>query len=233
MARATKASASSKTVPRARIVDALMELIAERLWEDETISDVCARAGVTLADFRDAFPSKGAVLAGLSRRIDRAVLEGTTDDLADEPPKERLFDVLMRRLDAMAPYRAGLESVAGWAKRDPLGALALNQMAMNSMRFMLEAAGLDGEGALGAVKTQGLVIAWLRVLDVWFKDEDPGLAATMAALDRELTRGGEWARRAEKLHELTAPLRNLCGALLARRPAPRRRRDEDDETISV
>lgn len=233
MARATKASVSSKTDPRARIVDALMELIAERLWEDVTISDVCARADVSLADFRDAFPSKGAVLAGLSRRLDRIVLDATTDDLADEPPKERLFDVLMRRLDAMAPYKAGLESVAGWAKRDPLGALALNQMAMNSMRFMLEAAGLDGEGALGAVKTQGLVIAWLRVLDVWFHDHDPGLAATMAALDRELTRGGEWARRAEKLHELTAPLRNLCGALLARRPAARRRRDEDDETISV
>jgi AcrR family transcriptional regulator len=180
MARASKASASSKPDPRARIVDALMELIAERLWEDVTISDVCARADVSLADFRDAFPSKGAVLAGLSRRLDRIVLDATTNDLADEPPKERLFDVLMRRLDAMAPYKAGLESVAGWAKRDPLGALALNQMAMNSMRFMLEAAGLDA--ATMAALDRGAARA----------------AATMGA-----PRRGSW-------HELTAPLRTFA-----------------------
>ena len=83
------------------------------------------RAGVSLADFRDAFPSKGAVLAGLSRKIDRAVLEGSTRDLSEETAKERLFDVLMRRLDAMAPYRLGLEGVADWVRKDPLAATAL------------------------------------------------------------------------------------------------------------
>jgi AcrR family transcriptional regulator len=234
MARAAKTAPTAKADPRARIVDALMELAGERAWEDISISDIAARAGVSLADFRDAFPSKGAVLAGLSRRIDRIVLDDTGDELAGEPAKDRLFDVLMRRLDAMTPYRAGLEAVARWARRDPVAALALNQMAVNSMRFMLEAARIDAEGPLGLAKTQGLVLVWLRVLDVWFDDDEGDLSRTMAALDRELARGGEWARRAEKLHELAQPLRNLCAALFAPRPAARApRRRSEDETVDV
>src|ERR1700752_2760409 len=93
---------------RARIVDALLALAAERAFEDISLTDIAEKAGVTLADFRDAFPSKGAVLAGFTRRIGRPVLEKRSDDLTGEAPKERLFDVLMRRLDAMAPYKEGL-----------------------------------------------------------------------------------------------------------------------------
>ena len=35
--------------------------------------------------------------------IDRKVLSGGEADMAEEPPRERLFDVLMRRLEALAP----------------------------------------------------------------------------------------------------------------------------------
>ena len=105
---------------------------------------------MSLADFRDAFPSKGAVLAGFSRRIDRAVLAQDDGELADENPRERLFDVLMRRLEAMAPYREGLREVTAWLRREPAAALAMNQVAMSSMRFMLEAAGIEAAGRVRA-----------------------------------------------------------------------------------
>ena len=119
--------AGKRADPRARIIDALMRLAAERAFEDIAIRDICAAAGVTLADFRDAFPSKGAVLGGFSKRIDRAVLSHGAAELASEAPRERLFDVLMRRLDAMAPYRGGLREIAAWLRRDPTAALALNR----------------------------------------------------------------------------------------------------------
>ena len=203
---ASPSAAPTSGDARTRIVDALLALAAERAFEDISISDIAEKAGVTLADFRDAFPSKGAVLAGFNRRIDRIVLEKRSDDLAGEAPKERLFDVLMRRLDAMAPYKEGLRGIAQWLRREPLSALAMNQLAVNSMRFMLEAAGLESDGAVGALKLQGLVLAWARVLDVWFED-DADLAKTMAALDRELTRGERFVSRAESLDRLAAPLK--------------------------
>ena len=110
------------------------------------------------------FPSKGAVLAGFSRRIDRAVLAQDGGELADESPRERLFDILMRRLEAMAPYREGLREATAWLRRDPVAALAMNQVVLGSMRFMLEAAGIEVEdGAAGAIKLQGLALAWARI----------------------------------------------------------------------
>lgn len=207
-----------KRNPKDAIVEALMELAGERVWEDITISDVAARANLSLAEFRDCYPSKGAVLAGFVRKIDHAVLEGSSDDLLGEPAKERLFDVLMRRLDALKPYKLGLEGIAEWLGRAPLAAASVNALEINSMRFMLEAAGIESEGPVGALKVQGLVLLWGRVLRTWFRDDDPGMATTMALLDKELTRGGRIVSRAEDLNRLASPLVSLARAFFERRP---------------
>jgi AcrR family transcriptional regulator len=198
--------------PRSRIIDAQMALAAEQRFEEISISAICAKAGVTLADFRDCFPSKGAVLAGFSKRIDRIVLQQRSDDLANEAPKERLFDVLMRRLDAMRPYRDGLREIGQWLRRDPLSALAVNQVVVNSMRFMLEAAGIDSEGGAGAVKLQGLALAWARIVNVWLDDKEPELSKTMATLDRELTRGERFVARVESVDRIAGPFKALARA---------------------
>ena len=229
-----KPSPAPKTAdPRARIVDALMRLAAERKFEDIAIREICAAADVTLADFRDAFPSKGAVLSGFSKQIDRAVLSRGLDELAAEAPRERLFDVLMRRLDAMAPYRGGLREIAAWLRRYPAAALAMNRVSVNSMRFMLEAAGIDSDGPAGALKLQGLAFAWARIVAVWLADSEPGLSRTMAALDRELTHGGRWVAGVERLERLAAPLKAIARAAMDSRPRARagfRRPREADAT---
>jgi AcrR family transcriptional regulator len=224
---ATSAKSEAKpTDPRGRIVDAVMKLAEERSFEDIAIRDICKEAGVTLAEFRDSFPSKGAVLAGFSRRIDRAVLSQESEDLVDESPRERLFDILMRRLEAMAPYREGLREVSAWLRRDPVAAMAMNQIVLGSMRFMLEAADIElDDGAAGAIKLQGLALAWARIVAVWLDDDDPGLSKTMAELDRELSRGERAVAGVDRLNGLTAPFRALVqSAFDVRRRRQRARR---------
>jgi AcrR family transcriptional regulator len=242
MATRPKNEAKSPPPPdtRGKIVDALMELAAERRFEDISVRDICQAAGVSLADFRDAFPSKGAVLAGFSRRIDRAVLEQDTGELADESPRERLFDVLMRRLEAMAPYREGVREAVAWLRREPVAALAMNQVVMNSMRFMLEAAGVEAEGAAGAVKIQGLTLVWARVIQVWLDDDEPALSKTMAELDRVLTRGEQAAAGVDRVSALMSPFTALAQAVFdagrkaRQRRAPRSRKDDTgDEDIAT
>ena len=220
--------------PRERIVEALMRLAADRPWDDIEISDVAGEAGVTLAEFRDHFPSKGAVLGGLSRMIDRKVLEGTTDDLKDEPARERLFDVMMRRLDAMTPYKRALRRIAFALRSDPLSLAALNQVGLNSQRFMLAAAGISTEDSLGRLKLQGAVLVMANTMETWFEDDDPSLSRTMARLDREIGRGERILERAEDVRRLTAPFRAVAQALFdrgRRRPGRRRasgRLDDED-----
>ena len=230
MANATdpKPKAKRKASPREDAVDALMRLAAEQPWNDIEIGDIAREAGQSLAEFRELYPSKGAVLGGLSRIIDRRVLEDDGSDLDDEPTRERLFDVLMRRLDAMAPYKTALRRISYAMRGDLLSALALNGVALNSHRFMLAAAGVDTEGPLGRLKIQGTVIAFARTVQVWLEDDDPALARTMAALDKELRRGERIMERAEDVHRFTAPLRAIGRSLLERSPRRTRRRDEDD-----
>ncbi len=219
----------AKPNPREAAVEALMRLAAEQPWNDIEISDIAREADLSLAELRELFPSKGAVLGGLSRIIDRAVLEGDSSDLADEPARERLFDVLMRRLDAMTPYKPALRRISFALRGDPLSMLALNGVALNSHRYMLAAAGIDTEGPLGRLKIQGTVVAFARTVEVWLDDDDPALARTMAKLDREIRRGETFMERAEDARRLTAPLRAIGRALMERRPRRERAERSADE----
>jgi AcrR family transcriptional regulator len=238
---ASKPKSEAKPVDaRGKIVDALMELAAERRFEDISVRDICKTAGVSLADFRDAFPSKGAVLAGFSRRIDRAVLAEHGEELADETPRERLFDILMRRLEAMAPYREGVREAAGWLRREPAAALAMNQVVISSMRFMLEAAGIEAHGAAGVIKLQGLALAWARMIRIWLDDDEPALPKTMAELDRLLTRGEQAAAGVDRLSALASPFAALAQAAFeagrkSRRGGarPSRKDDHGDEDVTA
>jgi hypothetical protein len=218
------------------VVQALMKLAAGRPWNDIELVDIAREAGITLAELRDLFPSKGAVLGAFSRMIDRQVLEGTTNDLADEPARERAFDVMMRRLDAMAPYKTALRRIMYALRQDPLSLMALNREGLNSMRFMLAAAGISTEGSLSNLKLQGAVIVFANTLQTWLEDDDPALARTMARLDRELRRGERVMEQADDFRRLTAPLRALGQAVidgrnrLRRRSRRRERYDEDGDT---
>ena len=224
-----------KPSPPARdaIVQALMRLAATRPWTDIEVTDIAREAGVSLTELRDLFPSKGAVLGAFSRMIDKEVLEGTTDDLAGEPVRERVFDVMMRRIDALTPYKAALQRIFDAVQGEPLTLAALNQVALNSQRFMLAAAGVSTEGPLGLLKLQGAAVVFAKTLETWLDDDDPALARTMARLDRELKRGERVLERAQDVRRLTAPLRALGQALFNRRRTRRPRaqdRFEDGDT---
>ncbi len=218
---AAAASSSSPVQPQAlggnkreQVVDALMRLAADQPWDDIELADIALEAGITLSEMRDLFPSKGAILEGFTRTIDKKIIEGSNADLTGEPARERVFDVFMRRLDAMAPHKRALRRIAHAMRSDPLSLSALNRSALNSMRYMLASAGVPTEGSLGFVKLQGSVIALANVMETWFDDDDPAQARTMARLDRELTRGERFLERADDVRRLTAPLRALGQALL-------------------
>ena len=71
-------------------------------------------------------------------------------------------------------------------------------------------AGISGEGGLGSVRVRGLLAVYARVFPVWLDDDDPGMARTMAALDRRLRRGETAIHRAEQICD---GMRNLSRAI--------------------
>lgn len=228
MADSTSSADGREESSRDRIVGALMTLLAEKSLEQISLGDIARRAGVTLADLRGEFSSVIAILGAHMKEIDTKVLSSDLSDMTDETPRERLFDVLMRRLEALAPHKQAVRSLLRSATRNPGLAMALNGFAVRSLHFMLTAADINTAGAKGMVRAQGLALLYSRVLWIWLDDEDPGLARTMAALDRELSRGARWAGF---LNDVCAIPEALCRG--TGRWRSQRRRGPDDETVAA
>jgi AcrR family transcriptional regulator len=228
MARKRKTRRKAPTTPpprgttdRDKAIDALMALLAEHSFEQIGLAEVAGRAGLKLSALRAEVGSTLSIYTAHVKDIDRAVLAGGDPDMAEEPPRERLFDVLMRRLEALAPYKEAVRSLLRSARRNPGLALALNGMAVRSQAWMLEAAGIGASGAKGALRAQGGAMMFARVVGVWLDDDEPGLDASMAALDRGLASAERWS----------GFLDDLCAipACIARGPRRRRRARDDEE----
>ncbi len=217
------AADAPKPDARKLAIDSLMALVADQGWKTVELPAVAQKAGISLATLRDLFPSKGAMLAGFGRMLDREVIEGANPDLIGEPAHERVFDLMMRRLDAMTPYKPALIEIRRAIRSDLVSAAALNQSGLNSWRYLLGSIDIPVEDELGMLKIQGAVVVFARTADTWLDDTDPSMAKTMATLDKELKNGGRILGFAEDVRRMTAPLRSLAQAICERGPRMRRR----------
>lgn len=173
--------------PEQRLVEAALGLAAKRGWRRISLHEIAAEAGLPLHEAYALHRSKPAILAAFARRIDAAVLAGATEE-DEEPARDRLFDTLMRRFDALRPHRDGLRAVLRDSIGDPLALLAVPGL-LRSMAWMLEASGISTGGWRGRLRVRVLAGLYLSVLRVFLDDDTADLSRTMAALDRTLRRG--------------------------------------------
>lgn len=185
--------------PRDRLIEAFMALLAERRFERIDLKDVADRAGVPLVDFRGEFGSTFDILGAFAKKLDRQVLAEVEPADADSTPRERLFDVMMRRFELLVPYRQALDNLRPSAFAIPPLGVALSRITLRSMQWMMAAAGLETAGTRGMVRAQALAVLFARVFETWLTDEDPALSRTMAKLDRELAKAAAWSSRFEEL----------------------------------
>jgi AcrR family transcriptional regulator len=183
-----KSSGKKKSAPPKDVIAAALKLAAERGWQAIALADIAAAAGLTLAELHSRYPSKQSILQGFSRDVDRRVVAGADGADSGESARDRLFDVIMGRFDAMAPYRDGIAAVARDVGRDPLAVLCGANQVLRSMALMLETAGISSTGLVGAVRTKGLAAIYLATLRTWLRDDSADKAKTMADLDAKLRR---------------------------------------------
>jgi AcrR family transcriptional regulator len=175
-----------------RLVNAALRLIARHGWRRLSMAAIADEAGLPILTLYRTFPSKQAFLCAFSRRIDETVLAVPLDADPDERPRDRVFDLLMRRFDALRPHRDALAVLGRELPGDPVAALALGAGLLRSMAWMLEAAGLATDGLRGIIAVKLTAGAYFAALRVWLRDDTPDLAPTMAALDRRLRGIERW-----------------------------------------
>jgi AcrR family transcriptional regulator len=183
---AKAAPEAAADLPR-HIIDTAFALSVERGWRDLSLAEIAEAAGVTLSRLYPIFPSKQAILAGFSDRVDAAMLADEVEG-PDAPARDRLFDVIMRRLDVLQPHKDALGIILRDQLRDPLTTACAFRRLARSMAVTLEAAGFSTSGCRGLLRLKGLSAVYLSTLRVWLRDDSEDMARTMAHLDKQLAR---------------------------------------------
>jgi AcrR family transcriptional regulator len=172
------------------LLAAAFQMIAERGWARCSVADAARAAGLSLARARERFPSRAMMLLRFGRLADQAALADTP---AAGTARDKLFYLLMRRIDVLQAHRSGMLTLLRHLPAHPATTLLLVLGNRRSMRWMLSAAGVPTAGINGELRVKGLLAVWLWTIRTWRSDESADLSATMAALDAALQRAERMA----------------------------------------
>jgi AcrR family transcriptional regulator len=184
--RGSEADAAPESSEADRIIDATLALIAAQGWRNVSLAAIARETGLPVLRVHRLFPSRTAILCGFFRWVDEAALGTPVAAEPGERARDRVFDLLMRRFDALQPHRDALVALRRDLPFDPPAALAAGTALLRSMRLTLEVAGIHCNGVSGLVAVKLVAAAYLFAAQTWARDDSPDLAPTMAALDRRL-----------------------------------------------
>lgn len=197
--KASKKAAAAKTGAGAERAAAdpvavMLDLVAEQGWRAVTLGRIAQASGLPLSALYGQYASKTDLLAAYARRVDLAML-AALGELGPAPAdaaavKDRLFEAVMARFDALTPHKAAIRVLMRELPADPVAlACFLNRGLRQGLDWMLAAAELDAGGIPGAIRRKLLGGIYLDTLRVWLKDDGVDMAATMAHLDKRLEQG--------------------------------------------
>jgi hypothetical protein len=164
-------------------------------WRTLTVADLAKAAGRPVSDFY------GASLWEAVDCVEEAFDRGISDNLgpldANQTVRDRLFDLIMKRFEAMEPHRAAVIAMEAGADRDPVLLAAQHQRHVRCARWVLALAGLEADGMTGQARAQGLGVIIGQARAAWRGDDAGDFTKTMASLDKNLRRAeemfGRWA----------------------------------------
>jgi hypothetical protein len=174
------------------LVTAAFALGAEAGWRKVSAAAAASKAGLDLARARARFSQPGAILKKFGELADVYALTGAA---TEGPVRDRLFDTLLRRFDFLQLHRAGVIALLKILPLEPGLGVCLSQATLNSMGWLLAAAGVESKGLRGTLRRKGLLAVWAWGVRAWVKDDSPDLTGTMAAVDVALTRADQIASR--------------------------------------
>jgi len=187
-----------------RIIDAALARVASEGWRHLSLAAIAHSAELPILRVYRTFGSKQAILRGLYRRVDETALAEPPPAEPAERPRDRLFDLLMRRFDTLKPYKPTLEVLRRELPGDPVTVLCAGASLLRSMRWMLDAADISTAGIRGALAVKLTAAAYLSTMRVWQHDNSPDLARTMAALDARLRRIERWLAPTQRNEQMVS-----------------------------
>jgi len=179
---------------RRRIYEAAMELFREKGFEETTMRDIAAKAGVALGGAYYYFSSKDAIVLAFYREMQESSDQPVLEALAGRKKlNERLRSVLEKRLALLEPNRKFCAALFRHApdSADPLSPFSdetrlIREGAIEHMRIAVE--GSDTK-VPSDVKPRLPYLLWLyqmALIMFWLYDRSPNQQRTRLLLDKSL-----------------------------------------------
>ncbi|MFT3727579.1 MAG: hypothetical protein QM759_07140 [Terricaulis sp.] len=182
------------TAVRRDLARAALQRAAKGNWREATLAELSEATGRPLADLYGA--SLWEAVDCVEEAFDRAIADGAPLD-PGQSVRDRLFDLVMRRFEAMEPHRAAVIAMEAGVDRDPILLASVHQRHVRCGRWVLALAGLEADGMTGQARAQGLGVIIGQARSAWRGDDAGDFAKTMASLDKNLRRAeemfGRWA----------------------------------------
>ena len=180
---------------RRDLARAALLLASASPWREVTLVQLAGAASRPVSDFYAA--SLGEAVDCVEEAFDRAIGEDLDKLDPGQSVRDRLFDLIMRRFEAMEPHRAAVIAMEAGQDRDPVLMGAAHQRHVRCARWVLALSGLEADGMTGNARAQGLGVIIGQARAAWRGDDAGDFAKTMASLDKNLRRAeemfGRWA----------------------------------------
>ncbi|MGH6949768.1 MAG: hypothetical protein ACREH4_02780 [Vitreimonas sp.] len=180
---------------RRDIARAALSIVGAKPWREVTLATLAHTASRPLSDFYGA--SLGEAVDCVEEAFDRAIADSMDQLDPGQSVRDRLFELIMRRFEAMEPHRAAVLAMEHGVDRDPTLMASAHQRHVRCARWVLSLAGLEADGMTGQARAQGLGVIIGQARAAWRGDDAGDFAKTMASLDKNLRRAeemfGRWA----------------------------------------
>lgn len=162
------------------IVRVALELCAERGWRRLRMKNIAEMVGISTEELKDIFAEKRDILEAFYDDLDQQSL-AVGVDMDEETVRDRLFAMMMERLDCASPHREAVRKML--AEGMPKQALCRSKRWLGKV---LKQAGASQGSPAAPLQQLALMAVWAMVMPVWLQDRSQDLSRTMAALDGHL-----------------------------------------------
>lgn len=180
---------------RRKIYDAAMEMFREKGFDETTMRDIAAKAGVALGGTYYYYSSKDAIVLAFYREMQDASTSLVSEGLADKKKlKDRLRAVLEERLKLLEPNRRFCAALFRHApdSSDPLSPFSeetqlIRNAAVQQMRMALEGGDVKIPPDLKPRLPYLLWLYQMALIMYWLYDRSPNQERTARLMDKSLS----------------------------------------------
>lgn len=168
------------------LINTTLTLAGEIGWSSITIKKISEQTDIPFDEVCTRFESKWEILDAFRTRTDSLITNQVDQNWPQQLVRDRLFDVVMKRIEIISPWKAGIISISNHCAPRALTSIRLFLHLRGSMEKMVEHVGASSPGLGRLAQSHGLTIIYLLVLRRWMSDETADLGPTMAELNERL-----------------------------------------------